>query len=194
VPLIAVPMLNEQVSVAGLLGITLVVVGIIGLHTRAIAGIFNPAPVGLTTGKRLTVSRGPIFALITGIAIAGYSLVDKAAMEHIHPIVYGYLIFVSLTIGMTPYVLAKHGGAAMREFRLSPGLVLIGGIFVQGTYLIILAAMRIAPVSYIVPLREVSVLFAAALGIFLLGEEFGRERILAGSVIALGVVLIAVLG
>lgn len=77
---------------------------------------------------------------------------------------------------------------------MNPGLALLGGILVQGTYLIILAAMTIAPVSYIVPLREVSVLFGATLGVVLLGEGFGRGRLVAGGLITAGVMLIALFG
>jgi drug/metabolite transporter (DMT)-like permease len=194
VPIVAVPLFSESVTLTGILGIVLIVAGIIGLHARAIAATFAPASLGITASTTKTDIRGPIFALITGIAIAGYSLVDNAAVEHVHPIIYGYMIFVGLAVGMTPYVLGKHHAVAWRELRMSPGLVLIGGLFVQGTYLIILAAMRIAPVSYIVPLREVSVIFAAALGVLLLGEGFGRERIYAAGIIALGVILIAVFG
>jgi uncharacterized membrane protein len=99
-----------------------------------------------------------------------------------------------MTIGLTPYVLANHRDAARRELHANPFLVLIGGLFVQGTYLIVLAAMTIAPVSYIVPLREVSVLFGALLGMFFLKEVMTPPRIVAAVTITGGVILIAVFG
>jgi drug/metabolite transporter (DMT)-like permease len=194
VPLVAVPLLGEEISVVGLLGIGLVLLGIIGLHIREIIGAFDPARVGTTMQHRMVENRGAIYALITGLSIAGYSLVDKAAVEHAHPLVYGYLIFVSMTIGLTPYVLSNHRVAAWRELRANPILVLVGGLFVQGTYLIVLAAMTIAPVSYIVPLREVSVLFGALLGMWFLKEVMTPPRVVSAGIITSGVVLIAVFG
>lgn len=194
VPIVAVPVLGENISATGVFGIGLVLLGIIGLHIREIVGAFGPARQETTIQHRMSANRGAIYALITGLTIAAYSLVDKVGVEHAHPLVYGYLIFVSMTVGLTPYVMAKHRGDAWREIRANPFLVLLGGLFVQGTYLIVLAAMTIAPVSYIVPLREVSVLFGAFLGMIFLKEVMTPPRILAAVVITGGVVLIALFG
>ncbi len=194
VPLIAIPLLGEETSPGGLFGIGLVLLGIVGLHVRQIRAVFAPAQAGITAGSRFLEHRGPIYALITGLAIAAYSLVDKAAMEHAHPVVYGYLIFVSMTLGLTPYVATRHLALARAEMKKNPFLVLIGGLFVQGTYLVVLAAMTIAPVSYIVPLREVSVLFGAILGAVFLKEHLTFHRAIAAAVITSGVVMIALIG
>jgi uncharacterized membrane protein len=194
VPLVAVPVLSEEISITGLLGIGLVLIGIVGLHIREIIGAFDPERVSTSMQHRMGANRGAIYALITGLTIAAYSLVDKVGVGHAHPLVYGYLIFVSMTIGLTPYVMSKHHKDALREWRANPFLVLVGGLFVQGTYLIILAAMTIAPVSYIVPLREVSVLFGAILGMLFLKELVTGARILAAFIITGGVILIALFG
>lgn len=115
-------------------------------------------------------------------------------MAHVHPIVYGYLIFVSMTIGLTPVVLSRHRVALVREWAINRATILIGGVLVLATYLIILSAMQVAQVSYIVPLREVSVLIGAILGVRLLNEGFGRERIAGAALILLGILTIAILG
>jgi uncharacterized membrane protein len=194
VPIVAVPLLGEDISIVGLIGIGLVLLGIVGLHIREILGVFGADQARTTMSARMATNRGAIYALITGLMIAAYSLVDKVGVEHAHPLVYGYLIFVSMTVGLTPYILANHRAEAIREFRANPFLVALGGLFVQGTYLIILAAMTIAPVSYIVPLREVSVLFGALLGTLFLRELMTPPRIVASLIITGGVVLIAVFG
>jgi uncharacterized membrane protein len=54
--------------------------------------------------------------------------------------------------------------------------------------------MTIAPVSYIVPLREVSVLFGAILGMLFLREAMTRPRIIAAITITGGVILISLFG
>jgi uncharacterized membrane protein len=194
VPIVAVPLLGENISAFGLFGIGLVLLGIVGLHVREILGAFGSPETRPTMQARFLTNRGAIYALITGLTIAAYSLVDKVGVGHAHPLVYGYFIFVSMTIGLTPYVLAKHRVDAIREFLSNPFLVFVGGLFVQGTYLIILAAMTIAPVSYIVPLREVSVLFGALLGMLFLKELMTPPRVVAALIITAGVVLIAVFG
>lgn len=194
VPLIAIPLLGEEISLVGVLGISLVLIGILSLYAREIRLLFRPSSVGVMLQDRLASNRGAVYALITGVTIASYSVVDKIGVSHAHPLVYGYLIFVSMTLGLTPYVMNNHQEDAWREWRTNPWLVLIGGLFVQATYLIILAAMTIAPVSYIVPLREVSVLFGAILGMLFLKEVMTTTRIVAALIITGGVILISVFG
>ncbi|TVR74338.1 MAG: hypothetical protein EA415_05855 [Sphaerobacteraceae bacterium] len=194
VPIFAIPLLGEELSIFGLAGIGLVLIGIIGLHLRDILTIFRPSSDGVLMQDRLASNRGALYALITGLTIAAYSLVDKAGVERANSLVYGYTIFISMTLGLTPYVLRYHWNDAVTEFRNNPWLIALGGLFVQGTYLIVLAAMTIAPVSYIVPLREVSVLFGAILGAIFLKEVLTGARILAAVVITLGVIGIAVFG
>ncbi len=194
VPLIAIPLLGEEISLVGVLGISLVLIGILSLYAREIRLLFRPSSVGVMLQDRLASNRGAVYALITGVTIASYSVVDKIGVSHAHPLVYGYLIFVSMTLGLSPYVMNNHQEDAWREWRTNPWLVLIGGLFVQATYLIILAAMTIAPVSYIVPLREVSVLFGAILGMLFLKEVMTTTRIVAALIITGGVILISVFG
>jgi uncharacterized membrane protein len=194
VPIIAIPLLGENLSLIGLVGIACVLLGIIGLHLREILLLLNPSNRGVALQDRLSVNRGAVYALITGLIIAGYSLVDKVGVSHAHPVVYGYLIFAGMTLGLTPYVLLHHRSDVLRELRASPWLVAVGGLFVQGTYLIVLAAMTIAPVSYIVPLREVSVLFGAVLGMLFLKELMTPNRVVGAIIITVGVGLIALFG
>jgi len=55
----------------------------------------------------------------------------------------------------------------------------------------VLFALRLAKVAYVVAAREVSIVFAAALGAAFLGERHGARRLLAAAGIAAGTVLIA---
>jgi uncharacterized membrane protein len=59
-------------------------------------------------------------------------------------------------------------------------------------YVLVLTAMTLAPVSYVAPVREVSMLFGAFLGAHVLGERDLRRRALAAAGMIAGVVLLAV--
>lgn len=65
------------------------------------------------------------------------------------------------------------------------------GILSTTSYLLVLLAMTIAPVSSIAPAREVSIVIGTVLGMIVLGEPVGPRRILASVVIAAGVVVVA---
>jgi drug/metabolite transporter (DMT)-like permease len=66
-------------------------------------------------------------------------------------------------------------------------LATLGGSASIGAYAIALWAMTRAPVASVAALRETSVLFAALLSVFLLGEKFGLQRVLGSVVIVAGV-------
>ena len=51
-------------------------------------------------------------------------------------------------------------------------------------------ALSVAPMAAVSALRETSVLFAAIIGVKLLGEPLGARRIAAAALVAAGVVMI----
>jgi uncharacterized membrane protein len=53
--------------------------------------------------------------------------------------------------------------------------------------------MTLAPVSYILALRQVSVVLGALLGVALLRESYGRERLLGSAIIFAGVYILGAL-
>lgn len=186
VPILAVPILSEGLTIAGALGIGAILAGLMAMTVPSGTGI----PTGLTGDQR----KGMLFAVLTGLTIAGYSLVDKAGVARVHPMVYVYAIFVLSTMGIAPLVLAQRRDVLLHEWHTNRIAVLIGGVLPLGTYLIILLALRIAPVSYIVPLRETSILFSALLGALVLKEHISRLRVVASAFIAAGVLTIAIGG
>jgi uncharacterized membrane protein len=60
------------------------------------------------------------------------------------------------------------------------------------SYSLVLTAMTMAPLSYVATLRESSILVATILGIKLLGERVTRRKVIAATLIVLGVVGLAV--
>jgi len=59
------------------------------------------------------------------------------------------------------------------------------------SYIMVLYAVRLSPLSHVAPAREVSMLFAALLGGQLLGEGDRAVRLLGAACIAMGVVGLA---
>ncbi len=184
VPLAALPLFGERPTAIAWLGIGLIVLGVVLLHLPAIQRAIARRGFGGI------VSLPP---LLTGVAIATYSLIDSAGVRRLHPFVYLYLKVALVALWLAPYVLARRRDAVAAELR-QRWPVLTGGIAVFGTYCIILVAFRLAPVSYVVPMREVSIVFGTLLGIRLLGEPFGRNRIFACAVVATGVMAIGIGG
>jgi drug/metabolite transporter (DMT)-like permease len=184
VPILAIPIYGERPSIAGALGIFCVLAGLV---TMAIPEKRVP---GTAPGSR----KGVLFAFLTGLAIAGYSLVDKGGVDRVHPVIYVYVIFLICTIGMAPYVVSRRREALAREWQENRPALLAGGVLPIATYLIVLLAMQIAAVSYVVPLRETSIVFGTLLGVLILKEQVTVRRTIASVAIAAGVLAIAIAG
>ena len=138
---IALPSGGDRPTAVAWAGIALVVAGLVWLHRPLFAAV-------LARGNARDLLSVP--ALLTGLTIAAYSLNDAAGVARAHPIVYLYCVYL-VTIGMlTPYVLARRRSGAALAFAGRTS-VLVGGIGSFSTYMIVLAATRIAPVSYVVP-------------------------------------------
>lgn len=66
------------------------------------------------------------------------------------------------------------------------------GLFNPLAYILVLITMIHAPVSYVAPVRELSILIGAILGVVFFKESFGRQRIIAALVMVIGVIMVAV--
>ncbi len=180
-PLIAVAVglvvFRERLSVEQLAGVALLLVGI-----AAVA--FSQA------GGRATIP-----ALVTGVAIASYTLVDRLGVRMTAPWFYAWLLFALMAIEL-PVALAL----SRRLMGLAPGDVIptwsraavIGGSMWAG-YFLVLWALSLAPVAVVAPVRETSIVAIAAWGVWRLRERRAAALKLSGAAVTLaGVALLAV--
>lgn len=86
----------------------------------------------------------------------------------------------------------RKGYRMVRDELRNPIRVSFAGVLMRGGYMIVLYAMSIAPVSYILALRQVSVVIGALMGVIFLKESYGRVRVLGSFIIFLGVFILGV--
>lgn len=184
VPFLAVGLIHERLFLLGILGITLVIFGIYVIHLRSFTGQSFLEPLLEFRGG------ASLWALCTGGTIAAYSLVDKVGVGIVYPPVYIYLMLLLAWLFLSPYVLVKERTWLKEEWHINKGTILVLGFLVLFTYMMILFALRISKVSYVVAVREVSIVFSAFYGIVWLGEKHGRQKFVGAVLIALGAVLI----
>jgi drug/metabolite transporter (DMT)-like permease len=139
---------------------------------------------GLRGGDRL----GVLLGLLIAAQIAGYTLVDSEGIEHAGPVPYLFLALVP-----TAVTAAVLSGRARLRAELRPSVVLAGcGGFLA--YVLVLAALKLAPAAPVAAVREASVLFAVVLAAPLLGERVTRTRLLGALLIVTGVVFLGTSG
>ncbi len=186
VPALAVLMLGESVSLPAALGISLIVVGIFIVSWW---GRFRQV---LSQPLFLFRDGGVLYAVLTGLTITLYSLVDKRGVEYTQPILYMYLLTMGSAIGISPYILFKYGlSEAIQEWKTNSWNILAAGLLVFTAYGLALTAFSLSQVSYVAPAREVGIVIGVLMGVFVLKEPFGRGRILGSSLIVLGLAALA---
>lgn len=165
---------RERPSAIGLAGVVLIASGVLVL--------------GWSSSQRRRVI---VLALATAACIATYTLLDglgaRAAADPI-----GYLVWLTTIQGALFAIgaLAIKGKPLAREVRARWKLGLLTGVLSAGGYAVALWAMTEAPIALVAALRETAVLFGAVIGAVLLREPFGRRRIAAAILVALGAIAV----
>ena len=107
-----------------------------------------------------------------------------------HALTYICWLCVRESVPLMALTLWLRRGRVAAAFGPNWKLGMLGGVIAAISYGIAIWAMSLGPMAHIVALRETSVIFGAALGALVLKESFGRERILAATVVAAGAVLL----
>jgi drug/metabolite transporter (DMT)-like permease len=216
-------LLGERPGPAGIAGILLIVGGlvILGIPASGGPGLATEAPrtVTATTGavptntaatKPVTstaatstvaatetaaavTAKAVMFALITGLFIATYTLWDKYAVStlNVPPLVQGYASLPVMALTIAPFALLDRGRTA-RVWITYRRQVLGAAVLSPLAYILVLIALSFTAVSAVAPAREVSVLLGVLLGRRLLGEGSLARRLTAAATIAAGIICIAV--
>lgn len=178
---LAIPIFAERPSPVALLGAALIVGAVLSLAAgpgRAAGG-----PQGAATA----------FALLTGCTIAGYTLWDKQAVDAagLSPIVYNWGGSVVIVLLLLPLAAGRRDALAdtWRRYRRQAVGV---GLLSPAAYILVLFALTRAPVSYVAPARETSILIGAVLGATVLSEGHTRRRVGAAAAVVAGVAALAV--
>ena len=176
---LAVLLLGERVSASGLVGIALVV-----------AGIFVTHPGVLRSAREAGQGGAVALAALTGVMIAGYSLVNKVGVQTMPVALWAFLVF-SVDAALLTVVLCARGRLVWPRPGGPRWRALAIGVLMLAAYLGILTALSLAPVSYVVAGREVSIVVTALAGVLVLREPHSRRRVAGAALIFAGLVVLA---
>ena len=186
--LLAVAVLGEAMTLHGAAGVLCVCGGvfIIAGGPALLRAAHDPA-------QRARVHAGLRWGAATGAVIATYTVLDGYAVKRllIAPILVDYFGNVVRLPFMLPTALRDPSGFA-DAWRRYKWHALVLGVVSPIAYVLVLYAIRLAPLSHVAPAREISMLFAALLGGRMLGEDDRGQRLLGAALMAAGVALLAV--
>lgn len=186
VPVIGVLLLKEIITTLAIVGIISVVLGIFTVYWW---GQFQKV---FRDPFRFFREAGARYALFTGLVIAVYSVWDKMGVSYVNPFLYMYFLVLGSALFLAPYVCRIHGTKAIRiEMKRKTGSIIMCGLLMFVAYGLILFALQFSRVSYIAPAREVGIVIGVLFGTLMLGEPFGKGRVLGSCLIVFGLVLIS---
>jgi drug/metabolite transporter (DMT)-like permease len=185
VPIWGLWLLGERLSLLGLAGILLVALGAwcVQLRELSLAEALRPL-------HRLG-DRSVQAALFAGFIYSVGAVLDKTGVMAYSPLYFTYLLVVCMFLLMSANLLrSRYRGRVRAEWQRSRPLILLSGPVMMTSFLTFRYGLQLAPMSYAVPVRQVSLLFGVLIGVFLLGESCGRIRFFAASLVLAGVFLI----
>jgi drug/metabolite transporter (DMT)-like permease len=186
-PLWGIWLLGEQLSPIGLSGIVVVAAGAYLLQMRRLTLAELVRPFGRLVDQSVQA------ALAAGFAYSLGAVIDKTGVANYPPLNFTYLLVVAMLALMTANLIRPcHRSGVIDEWRENYHLILAGGPLMAGSFLSFRFGLALAPMSYAVPVRQVSVLIGVFAGIVFLGEPCGRIRFLATFLILAGVCLIRI--
>jgi drug/metabolite transporter (DMT)-like permease len=180
-PLLAVgvglALFGERLGAAQLVGVGLLLAGILAVTLSQSGG------------------KATLPALLTGVAIAAYTSVDRLGVRLVAPWFYGWLLFTLMAIELPLALLVARrwiGASAQGDVPGWGKSAVIGvGMFLG--YFLVLWALSLAPLAVVAPVRETSIVVVAAWGVWKLGERRSAALKLSGAVATLaGVALLAI--
>jgi len=177
----AVLFLGEMPGASGWLGIGLIIIGI--LFIGGIPQLFQNSAARLPAGL--------LWGTLTGLSIAAYTIIDGYAVKvlSVAPVIYYILGLAFRTLLLTPAALRSPQQLKM-QWSQNRHCILVVGVLSPLAYTLVLYAMKNAPLSYVAPVRELSMLVGVFVGVRLLREQYVVSRMFGTALMVLGVIIL----
>jgi len=144
--------------------------------------------MALAVSNQKLAAKPLVFAIATAFCIAGYTLVSGIGVRLSGAfLVYAAWLEVVTGTGVLLFSLNRRGtefvSYGMRQWKHGT----LTGVLSIGGYTAALWAMTQIPISSVAVLRETSIIFAALIGGYVLKEKFASGRLLASSIVVIGI-------
>ena len=172
VAIISILFLSSDISVAGFVGILIVCIGLFLI----------------SYSKNLSFNfRGFALAISTAILITAYTLVDGVGVRlSENGFSYIYWLFTLNGIPLLIIGLISKDGLRKREtYTFRSGIA--AGVFATSSYAIVVWSMQFIEIAYVSSIREISIVFAAIIGMVFLFERNAKSRIIPSILIVSGI-------
>jgi len=171
---LAALLLGEIPSFMGLFGVMMISLGIL--------------TVGMTPGAH---AHGTGLAVLVALTITLYTLSDGIGVRASgSPLAYNGWIFFGSALSCMTMAFVLRGRRLVAYAQVYWKRAMLGGVMSFIAYGLVLWAMTRASIGGVSALRETSVVFAALIGMVLLGERAAARRLAGAVIVAAGAVIL----
>ena len=175
VGLVSLLFIYSDISLFGVIGILVICFGLF--------------MISFLTTKRFNKSAF-IIAVTTAILIAAYTLLDGIAVrktENAFTFIFWMLLLNGIPI-LLYALISKNGLRKKNSYALIDGVV--AGVLAILGYGLVVWSMQFIEIAYVSSIREVSIVLATILSVYLLKEKDAKKRIMPSIIIVMGVALV----
>jgi drug/metabolite transporter (DMT)-like permease len=178
----AILFLHEKLKPGNTLGLLLI-----------IAGVLTITRLSFNRKNNSKLMAGIIYGMLTGLFIALYTFNDTVAVKifAISPVLLTLSTGFFSAVFLTPFVLLQKD-ELKREIREHKWIILAIAVLSPAAYILVLEALKYAPLSVVAPARETSILLGVFMGSRVFNEKDGKRRLIAGVLIIGGIIALSV--
>ena len=177
----AIVFLNEQLKLSSAIGLFLI-----------IAGVLIITGISFKKENNSKIMTGISFGVFTGLFIALYTFNDAVAVKTyaISPLTLTLATNLFSAILLLPFVLPKKD-ELKREIKMHKWIIIAIALLSPAAYIMVLEALKYAPLSVVAPARETSILLGVFMGSRVFNEEDGKRRLIASALILGGIIALS---
>ena len=177
----AIVFLHEKLKLSTVAGLVLI-----------IAGVLIITGLSFKKENNSKVITGVTYGVFTGLFIALYTVNDAVAIKAyaISPLTLTLATnFLSAALLM-PFVLSQKN-ELKREIKVHKWIIVAIALLSPAAYILVLQALKFAPVTVVAPARETSILLGVFMGSKVFNEEDGKRRLIASGLILGGIIALS---
>jgi drug/metabolite transporter (DMT)-like permease len=177
----AIVFLHEQFKLSSAVGLLLI-----------IAGVLLITGLSFKKENNSKIMTGIYYGILTGLFIALYTLNDTVAVKKyaLSPLVLTLATNLFSTVFLLPFVL-RQKDELKREIKEHKWIIIAVGLLSPAAYILVLEALKYAPLTVVAPARETSILLGVFMGSRVFNEKDGRRRLIASVLILGGIVALS---
>src|SRR6185436_1066812 len=174
----AIVFLHEQLKLSSVIGLFLI-----------IAGVLIITGLSFKKENNSKIMTGIAYGVLTGLFIALYTFNDAVAVKTyaISPLILTLATNLFSVVLLFPLVVPQKD-ELKREIKMHKWIIIAIALLSPAAYILVLEALKYAPLTVVAPARETSILLGVFMGSRVFNEEDGKRRLMASVLILGGII------